>query len=251
VIEDIGTEFLPDYPDGTAYADPPWDDASSQSRDFESVQSGMVGVVKQLVDYTLTELSTGKRAALDIERVVIVTNLALITKANKPPDTAPRPMPGGGPKPPEAGAGNPRFHLGTGVAKRQEAPVTGRYRDHAASERTLLAWIRTAITVMAFGFLVEKFDLFLEVATRSTAERPPPASNQLVGDVAGLLLLLLGGAMMVIATVRFGRTTRDIDSAEVRPATGRRMDSALILLLLGLGGTLFAYLFYTVFRRMW
>jgi putative membrane protein len=30
-----------------------------------------------------------------------------------------------------------------------------RYSDHAANERTFLAWIRTAIAVMAFGFLVE------------------------------------------------------------------------------------------------
>ena len=39
-----------------------------------------------------------------------------------------------------------------------------RYSDHAANERTFLAWIRTAIAVMAFGFLVERFDLFLQIA---------------------------------------------------------------------------------------
>ena len=40
--------------------------------------------------------------------------------------------------------------------------MISRYSDHAANERTYLAWVRTAIAVMAFGFLVEKFDLFLE-----------------------------------------------------------------------------------------
>jgi putative membrane protein len=44
-----------------------------------------------------------------------------------------------------------------------------RYSDHAANERTFLAWVRTAIAVMAFGFIVEKFDLFLEVAAPSSA----------------------------------------------------------------------------------
>ena len=34
------------------------------------------------------------------------------------------------------------------------------YRDHTANERTYLAWIRTAITIMAFGILIEKIDLF-------------------------------------------------------------------------------------------
>ena len=39
-----------------------------------------------------------------------------------------------------------------------------RYSDHAANERTFLAWVRTAIAVMAFGFVIERFDLFLQVA---------------------------------------------------------------------------------------
>ena len=39
------------------------------------------------------------------------------------------------------------------------------FADHAANERTFLAWVRTAIAVMAFEFIVEKFDLFLQLAT--------------------------------------------------------------------------------------
>jgi len=35
------------------------------------------------------------------------------------------------------------------------------FGDHSANQRTFLAWVRTAIAVMAFGFLVEKFDLFM------------------------------------------------------------------------------------------
>ena len=48
-----------------------------------------------------------------------------------------------------------------------------RYTDHAANERTFLAWVRTSIAIMAFGFLVEKFDLFLEFASKSLATRLP------------------------------------------------------------------------------
>lgn len=36
-----------------------------------------------------------------------------------------------------------------------------RFRDHAANERTLLAWIRTGIALMAFGFAIARFGLFL------------------------------------------------------------------------------------------
>ena len=45
------------------------------------------------------------------------------------------------------------------------------FSDHSANERTFHAWVRTAIAVMAFGFLVEKFDLFLEVAAPSLEGR--------------------------------------------------------------------------------
>jgi putative membrane protein len=41
--------------------------------------------------------------------------------------------------------------------------------DHSANERTFLAGVRTAIAVMAFGFIVEKFDLFLRLAAPSVA----------------------------------------------------------------------------------
>ena len=128
--------------------------------------------------------------------------------------------------------------------------MISRYSDHAANERTYLAWVRTAIAVMAFGFLVEKFDLFLEVAARSLGGPPPTVLNQAVGDGAGLLLILLGGSMIVVATVRFRQTGRDIDAAETRPGRGSRTDMALVGLLLGLGGTLLAYLVYTVARQL-
>ena len=36
------------------------------------------------------------------------------------------------------------------------------YSDHAANERTFLAWVRTGIAVIAFGFVIEKFNLFLQ-----------------------------------------------------------------------------------------
>jgi inner membrane protein YidH len=40
-----------------------------------------------------------------------------------------------------------------------------RFTDHAANERTLLAWIRTGIALMAFGFAIARFGVFLrEVA---------------------------------------------------------------------------------------
>ena len=72
------------------------------------------------------------------------------------------------------------------------------FGDHAANERIFLAWVRTAIAVMAFGFLVEKFDLFLEIATPSLAGRTLSSSGQRYGNIAWLALIVLGTAMIAL-----------------------------------------------------
>ena len=125
-----------------------------------------------------------------------------------------------------------------------------RYSDHAANERTFLAWVRTAIAIMAFGFLVEKFDLFVEMAGRSAAGRLPSLGGQTIGNIAGLFLFILGGATMVLAIVRFRRTARDIDSKDERHSSGERIDFTLAGLLVMLGAVIFVYLVYTTLSHV-
>jgi putative membrane protein len=121
-----------------------------------------------------------------------------------------------------------------------------RYGDHAANERTFLAWIRTAIAVMAFGFLVERFDLFLQIAGQSLARKALSPTGQLVGNVAGLILIALGAITIVLSIWRFRRIAIAIDSAETEPGPGERIDFLLAGLLTMLGSALFVYLAYTV-----
>ena len=124
-----------------------------------------------------------------------------------------------------------------------------RYSDHAANERTFLAWVRTAIAIMAFGFLVERFDLFLRITTRSLAGRSPPLRSEVVGTTAGLVLIVLGGAVMVLAALRFRKTATAIAAEDVHPGPGARLDIALATLLLLLGTFLFVYLIYAATSR--
>jgi putative membrane protein len=123
------------------------------------------------------------------------------------------------------------------------------YSDHAANERTFLAWVRTAIAVMAFGFLVERFDLFLQIAGQTLARRALSPTGQLAGNVVGLILIGLGAATIILALLRFRRTARQIDSPERLPGSGERLDLALAALLVILGTALFVYLSYTVISR--
>ena len=125
-----------------------------------------------------------------------------------------------------------------------------RYSDHAANERTFLAWIRTAIAVAAFGFLVEKFDLVVRATSRTLGGAGPSPAGERAADVIGLLVIALAGIMMVLATVRFRRTSAAIDSPEKRPATGVRMDVGLVALLMLFGAALFAYMAYSVVDQL-
>ena len=125
-----------------------------------------------------------------------------------------------------------------------------RYTDHAANERTFLAWVRTAIAVMAFGFLVERFDLFLQIAGQTMARRALSPTGQLVGNISGLILIGLGAGMMVLAIVRFRRTTIEIDNEQTLTGPGQRADVLLAGLLTVLGCALFVYLTYTVISSL-
>ncbi|MGA2088967.1 MAG: DUF202 domain-containing protein [Stellaceae bacterium] len=116
------------------------------------------------------------------------------------------------------------------------------FRDHAANERTFLAWVRTAIAVMAFGFIVEKFDLFLELVSPSLAGRTLSLPGQRFGNIAGLALIVLGTAMVAVAASRFLMTAKIIDGKAQNPAPGSRVDLALAALLILLGCALFVYL---------
>ena len=122
------------------------------------------------------------------------------------------------------------------------------FSDHAANERTFLAWVRTAIAIMAFGFLVEKFDLFLQFARASLALRVTSPLKPGLGEAAGIGLMVFGLAIVAVAAVRFLQTAKEIDSPGEHPGAGSKLDLALAVLLLLLGGALLVYLVYSLVK---
>ena len=86
-----------------------------------------------------------------------------------------------------------------------------RYNDLAANERTYLAWMRTALALIAFGFLLERFDLVLR-AFAQTVMDGRLTMHQPVAKEAGIVLVALGLIIMLLSTGRFVVTTRLIKS---------------------------------------
>jgi putative membrane protein len=116
------------------------------------------------------------------------------------------------------------------------------FNDYAANERTFLAWVRTAIALMAFGFLLERFDLFLQMAALTMGNKAPHIADAGFGRGAGLGLLVAGVAITAVATMRFVKNAKDIASDEVKSNKGRGVDIALAVLLVLLGLALTVYL---------
>ena len=106
------------------------------------------------------------------------------------------------------------------------------YREHAANERTYLAWVRTGIAVVAFGFVIEKFNLFL-LAMAGAAGRDDLGRAHLgrlssgVGRYEGILFIVSGVALLILATLRFVRTTRLLDDARTHTASTVRTELVL------------------------
>lgn len=120
------------------------------------------------------------------------------------------------------------------------------FSDHAANERTYLAWVRTAIAVMAFGFLIERFDLFL--ASLSHIAAHAVTRLHLRGtEWAGLLLIILGALMIFVATLRFLRCRRNIEEERNVPYAGMLSEKLLTAIMVLMALFLVAY----VGREVW
>lgn len=121
-----------------------------------------------------------------------------------------------------------------------------RYTDHSANERTYLAWIRTAISIMAFGFLIEKFDLFLAYINQATDNALNLQPNPLTQFI-GLGLILLGVVVIISATLRFFSYKKSIESEQSFPYSVKRTNLLLSSLMIVLALFLMVYLAAQIF----
>src|ERR1700691_1358382 len=90
-------------------------------------------------------------------------------------------------------------------------------RVYFAAERTTLAWVRTGLAMMGFGFVVARFGLFLREIAVVRGISSHQGRLSLWGGVA---LVALGVIVNVYAALRHARFTRSFDVGEVaRPSS--------------------------------
>ena len=116
------------------------------------------------------------------------------------------------------------------------------FSDHAANERTFLAWLRTGLAIAAFGFVIEKFNLFIAMMAESVPSSPTAAGalDRVFGPVGrygGIVLMIIGVVIIAMSGIRFVRATHEIDSAEIRSMSDVRIEIVLsgVLAILATG----------------
>lgn len=131
------------------------------------------------------------------------------------------------------------------IIEDKESAKVGNRRVHMANERTFLAWIRTSIGVMAFGFVVEKFALFLKqmsIILEPTGSTLPPSKGY--PAFIGIFLVGMGMLLVLLAFVRYKKVERQIDADTFQPSSIPGI--ILTVSLLAVGIFLITYLIQSI-----
>ena len=120
-------------------------------------------------------------------------------------------------------------------------------RVHMANERTFLAWIRTSIGIMAFGFVVEKFALFIKqmslvLGKTNIGSTLPPSHGY--SAIVGIFLVGLGTLMGLMAWFRYKKVEKQIDRDTYEPSSVLVM--LLTLSIIAVGIFLVVYLIHSL-----
>src|ERR1700688_2732801 len=116
---------------------------------------------------------------------------------------------------------------------------SNRARDHLANERTFLAWVRTSVAIVVFGFAIGRF----AIAMRQLTAFQGHASKTTVLSVwMGMSSILAGVVMMIAGAARYRKTRAQLDEGKFEPA-GFIVDLVTILTVL-FGLALAGYLIY-------
>lgn len=111
-----------------------------------------------------------------------------------------------------------------------------------AAERTLLAWLRTGLTIIALGFVVSRFGLFVQLLA-SQSQVPTTAFHTTASAALGIGFVIVGTLAIAVAAFQHHRFVTTLPPSDLPPRYSRMFALVLSLLVSILGIALAAYLF--------
>jgi uncharacterized membrane protein YidH (DUF202 family) len=131
--------------------------------------------------------------------------------------------------------------------KPEKTSRLGNLQVHMANQRTFLSWIRTSIGIMAFGFVVEKFALFMRnlsffFGKPVTTDAAPGSFGY--STIFGICLVAMGALMGLLSFIRYKKVEVEIDEDTYEPSL--LLDIMVAMGIVVIGVFLVFYMIYSV-----
>lgn len=113
-----------------------------------------------------------------------------------------------------------------------------------AAERTLLAWLRTGLTIVGLGFVISRFSLLIQLLGMQSQPSAQHASS-LSTTVLGISFVIMGSLVIATAAIQHKRFVSSLTLQQLPAAYSYTLAFAMSMFVAMLGMTLAAYLWVT------
>ncbi|BAY20603.1 hypothetical protein NIES2100_03450 [Calothrix sp. NIES-2100] len=113
-------------------------------------------------------------------------------------------------------------------------PKIDRQREHQANERTFLAWLRTSIALIGFGFAIARFGLFLHQLNLVITQKEPPVNELFNSESLGIILVIAGIMTIAIAAWQYNQVYWQIERGNYQPHRFSVWIITAVVIILGL-----------------
>ena len=110
-----------------------------------------------------------------------------------------------------------------------------------AAERTLLAWLRTGLTIIGLGFVVSRFGLFIQLLG-TQSELIVPHAHTSISTILGISFVLIGALSIAMAAIQHRRFVASLSFEKLPAVYSNTLAFALSIFVAVLGIALAAYL---------
>lgn len=113
-----------------------------------------------------------------------------------------------------------------------------------AAERTLLAWLRTGLTIIGLGFVISRFGLFIQLLG---VQAPPLSvnSNASISAVLGICFVVIGSTLIATSAIQHKRFVSTLTLTQLPPVYSNKLAYSMSMLIAFLGIALAIYLWFT------